>query len=304
MTSSTSSTSSRHLAERRKLQPRVPPSDYGWKLYLLAITLVMVAGFIISYVYPYKPGDNVRYNLGLAGGLMMLSILIYPLRKRVRFMRNWSIPPKYFKWHMIFGVLGPALIMFHSTFDIDSINAGVALASTMLVSGSGIFGRFFYTKIHHGIYGRQTTLDQLQAELDGYGNIKSIFSFAPGIQQKLIEFRDRSLASSRTEKHSYWNFLMMDIRAKLLARKLIIELEDAMYADANEKKWNDAQMKRLDQLFFQNEKFVRSYILTILDLAQFLTYGKLFSFWHDIHVPLVYMLVFTSIWHVVAVHKY
>lgn len=290
--------------ERRKQQPRIPPRDYGWTLYLLLITLMMVAGFKLSLDQWYKPSDKLVYNLGLAGGLMMLSILVYPLRKRIGFMNNWIIIPKWFKWHMVCGVLGPALIMFHSNFSIGSINAGVAMASMLLVSGSGIFGRFFYTKLHHGIYGRQTTLAQLQEELDGYGNVKSILSFAPEIQQKLIEFRDSLLAPPEGGKLGYWNFLMVGIRAKLLTRKLITELEDAMYADSNEKRWNDAQMKRLDQLFFQNEKFVRSYIQTIRDLAQFLTYGRLFSIWYDFHVPMVYILVFSSIWHVVAVHKY
>lgn len=268
------------------------------------ITLLMVAGFKLSLDQWYKPSDKLVYNLGLAGGLMMLSILFYPLRKRVGFMKNWIIIPKWFKWHMVCGVAGPALIVFHSNFSIGSINAGVAMISMLLVSGSGIFGRFFYTKLHHGIYGRQTTLNQLQEELDGYGNVKSIFSFAPEIQQKLIDFRDTSLGPSGAGNVGYRNLLIVGIRAKLLERRLIIKLEGAMYADANEKRWNDAQMKRLDQLFFQNEKFVRSYIVTIRDLAQFLTYGKLFSLWYDFHVPMVYILLFSSIWHVIAVHKY
>lgn len=289
--------------ERRKPQPRIPPRDYGWALFLLMTTLVMVAGFKLSYDHVYKPSDELVYNLGLAGGLMMLSILIYPLRKRIGFMKNWIIIPKWLKWHMVCGVLGPALIMFHSNFTIGSINAGVAMASMFLVSGSGIFGRFFYTKLHHGIYGRQTTLDQLQEELDGYGNVKSILSFAPEIQQQLISFRDGLLAS-KTGKVSYWKFLMVGIRAELLGRKLINELEDAMYGDANDKRWNFAQMKRLHQLFSQNRKFIRSYIRAIRDLAQFLTYGRLFSLWYDVHVPTVYILLFSSIWHVIAVHKY
>jgi hypothetical protein len=289
-------------AERRKPQPRIPPRDYGWSLYLLFVTLVMVAGFKLSLDKWYKPSDELVYNLGLAGGLMMASILVYPLRKRVRFMRNWIIIPKWFRWHMVCGVLGPALIMFHSNFTIGSINAGVAMASMLLVSGSGIFGRFFYTKLHHGIYGRQTTLDQLQEELDGYGNVKSIFSFAPEIQQQLVNFREALLAE--TARVSYWKFLMVSIRAKLLARKLVAELEETMYADANDKRWNFAQMRRLHQLFSQNRKFIRSYIRTIRDLAQFLTYGRLFSLWYDLHVPTVYILLFSSIWHVIAVHKY
>ena len=252
-----------HIATAgRKAQARAkePPKDYGWTLYLIIITLLMIAGFFISNDQLYKPGDKVGYNIGLAGGLMMLTLLIYPLRKRIGFMKNWGILPKWFKWHMVFGVLGPALIMFHSTFLIGSINAGVAMVCMLLVSGSGIFGRFFYTKIHHGLYGRQTSYKQLQEDLDGSGDVKSILSFAPEIQQKLIDFRDRTLKSSRAGKLSAWNFLMLGIRAKLLSRSLIKELEDVMYANANEKQWNDAQMKRLDELFYQNEKFIRSYI--------------------------------------------
>ncbi len=297
-------TASKPFVERRRPPQKKPPKDYGWTLYLIVITLLMAAGYFISYDELYEAGGKLGYNLGLAGGLMMLTLLIYPVRKRIGFMKNWGILPKWFKWHMVFGVLGPALIMFHSTFSIKSVNAGVALTCMLLVSGSGIFGRFFYTKIHHGLYGRNTSFLQLQQELDGSGDVKAIFNFAPEIQNKLIEFRDRAMESAKGRTLSAWRFLMVDIRAKWIARTLIIELEDAMYAHANERQWNDAQMKRLDQLFYHNADFIRSYLTTVRDLAQFSTYEKLFSLWHVFHVPLVYMLVFSSIWHVIAVHRF
>lgn len=299
-----SQTSSPPTVERRKPRIKNQPKEYGWTLYLITITLVMIIGYFVSHGHPFKPGDKVGYNLGLVGGLMMLTLMLYPMRKRLSFMKNWAPLPKWFKWHMVFGILGPALIVLHSTFFIGSINAGVALICMLLVSGSGIFGRFFYTKIHFGLYGRQASLKQLQEDLDGSGDVKSIFSFAPEIQQKLVEFRDYATSSSGKGKLNPWSFLMLGIRAKLLSRKLIRVLEDAMYMDANEKKWNDAQMKRLDELFYQNEKFIRTYINSIRDLAQFSTYEKLFSLWHIFHVPLVYMLVFSAIWHVIAVHMY
>jgi hypothetical protein len=97
---------------------------------------------------------------------------------------------------------------------------------------------------------------------------------------------------------------MVGVRAKLLSRDLTRVLEEAMYADAQQKKWNDVQMKQLDNLFYQNSNFIRSYLANIRDIAQFSTYEKLFSMWHIFHVPLVYMLVFSAIWHVVAVHMY
>jgi hypothetical protein len=292
------------FVERRKPRPKDRPKDYGWTLYLIVVTLLMGAGFFVSYDHLYEPGDDVGYNLGLAGSLMMLSLLVYPLRKRLGFMRNWGVLPRWFQWHMTLGVLGPAVIMFHSTFDIRSVNAGVAMTCMLLVSGSGIFGRFFYTKIHWGLYGRQLSYEQLQGDLEGYGNVKSIFSFAPEIQRKLVEFRDYALPSSKAGRISVWNFFMVDIRAKWFSRALVIELEDAMYASANERQWNDAQMKRLDELFYHNAAFIRSYLVTIRDIAQFSTYERLFAMWRFFHVPLVYPLVFSVIWHIIAVNKY
>lgn len=105
-------------------------------------------------------------------------------------------------------------------------------------------------------------------------------------------------------KFKLFDFLKVGVRAELLAREVVRDLEDAMYMQASDKQWNDAQMKRLDELFYANEKFVRSYLLNVRDLAQLGTYEKLFSLWHIFHVPLVYMLVFSAIWHVIAVHMY
>ncbi|MFZ2162681.1 MAG: hypothetical protein WAW02_10735 [Sideroxyarcus sp.] len=286
-------------AERRKPPVKDQPKDYGWTLYLLVITLLLVSGFFVSYRHLYEPGDDVGYNLGLAGGLLTLSLLIYPLRKYIHFMRNWGKQPKWFWWHMAVGVLGPTLIMFHSTFQIRSVNAGVALVCMMLASGSGIFGRFFYTKVHYGLYGRQISYRQLEQDLIGSEGAKSLLSFAPGIQQRLKDFHDRAIRHT-----GIWNFLTVGIRARLFARSIIRELEDAMYADANEKQWSDIQMKRLDQLFFQNEKTIRAYILAVRDLSQFAIYEILFGWWHIFHVPMVFLVVPSGIWHVIAVHKY
>jgi hypothetical protein len=300
----TTQTAPENQIERRKPGRRKSSKDYGWTLFLIVISVVMIAGYYISQAHFYKPGDNIGYNIGLVGGIMMLTLLIYPVRKRIGFMRNWGLLPKWFKWHMIFGVMGPALIVFHSTFTLRSVNAEVAMVCMLLVSGSGIFGRFFYQKIHNGLYGRNTSFQQLQDELNGSKNVKSVLSFAPEVQKKLEDFHAHAMNLSSKGRISVWNFLTLGLRVQWLTRTLIIDLEDIMYSDANEKQWNDAQMKRLDALFFQNAQFIRTYLTTVRDVAQFSTYEKLFSLWHIFHVPLVYMLVFSSIWHVISVHKY
>lgn len=292
------------LLDRRKQPREKPKRDYGWPMFLIIVTLMMVIGFFVSRDSLYKAGDNVGYNLGLVGGLMMVTLLIYPLRKRWKILNNWWLLPSWFKWHMIFGIVGPLIIVFHTTYSLRSTNATVAFVCMMLVSGSGIFGRFFYTKIHYGLYGRHASLEHMQSTLLGSDNDKSIIGFAPEVQKQLTEFRDSTLDPSKIGKFNPWQFISLSIRIKIFTRAVITELEDAMYADAHLKKWNDAQMKRLDQLFEQNRDFIKNYLGTIEDIAHFKTYEYLFSLWHIFHVPLVFMLVFSGIWHVIAVHKY
>jgi hypothetical protein len=47
-----------------------------------------------------------------------------------------------------------------------------------------------------------------------------------------------------------------------------------------------------------------SYLNAVRDASQFSTYERLFSWWHIFHVPLVYLMVFSALYHVYAVHFY
>ncbi len=300
----TAQTQEAPTVDRRSQARQKPKRDYGWPMFLIVVTVLMIAGYFPSRDHLYKAGDDIGYNLGLAGGIMMVTLLIYPLRKRWKVLRTWWLLPGWFRWHMVFGIAGPAIIVFHTTYVLRSTNATVAFVCMMLVSGSGIFGRFFYTKIHYGLYGRHSTMEQMQGGLLGTEKNQSIINFAPEVQKMLTEYRDMALDPEKVSQVNPWRFVKLSIQAKLLTMKVTEALEDAMYSDAHLKKWNEAQMKRLDQLFFQNRDFIKNYISSIEDIAHFKTYEYLFSLWHIFHVPLVFMLVFSGVWHVIAVHKY
>ena len=283
--------------------------SHGWSWFMLVVTALLIAGYltfsgyiIIPAKYLYKPGDNVGYNLGLVGGSMMLLMLLYSLRKRVKFMKEFSILPKWFRWHIIFGIVGPTLVMFHSTFVIHSFNAGVALICTLLVSGSGIFGRFFYTKVHNGLYGREMMLKKLHDDLSKTGSFKeSITSFAPNIKESIEKFRVRAEGGTG----GFWDSVSIEFQAAFLNRSLVKELRHVMYTQAQEKKWDTWQaINIVDQLYEEYASNIGNYIKAIRDAAQFRTYERFFSLWHIFHIPLVYMLVFSGIYHVIAVHMY
>lgn len=287
--------------------------DHGWAVFISIVAIVTLVAYFVLYPQKlFKPGDDIGYNMGLAGGLMMLTLLLYPLRKRAKFMSNIGLLPTWFRWHMVLGIMGPLTIVLHSTYHVyipfihptGSLNAAIAMICMLLVSGSGTFGRFFYTKIHHGLYGRQATVNELKAALEQSGDMKSTFSFAPEIEKKLDWFRVQTEEKAQAGKLGLVRFIAIGIQTEMLARSLIKELHSVMYTQAREKNFTPAQMTSMEAMFNENKGLIRSYLSAVRDTSQFHTYERLFSYWHVFHIPLVYMMVFSAFYHVYAVHAY
>src|SRR5690348_7291788 len=68
-------------------KPRAPWSAFS--LFLLLMGFVVLSMALAHSRFHYLPGSNFGYNLGLIGGILMLLLLFYPLRKRLTVMRSW-----------------------------------------------------------------------------------------------------------------------------------------------------------------------------------------------------------------------
>jgi hypothetical protein len=287
-----------------------------WLVFVGVVGAITFGGYFVLYPQTlFKPGEklfDLGYNLGLAGGLMMLVLLLYPLRKRFKLFDKLGVLPTWFKWHMVLGILGPLTIIFHSTYHVyipfihptGSPNAAVAMLCMLLVSGSGTFGRFFYTKIHHGLYGRQTTVNELRAELEQSGDVKSLFSFAPVVEKSLEVFRARADEYAKQSGAGFVNFITVGFQTALLSRSLSRELHQIMVAQAVQNNFSAAQFASMEELFRGYQEKISSYLRALRDASQFHTYERMFSWWHIFHIPLVYMMVFSAFYHVYAVHAY
>ena len=64
---------------------------------------------------------------------------------------------------MVLGVVGPILVLFHANFHLGATNSNVALICMLLVAGSGVIGRYIYTRMHAHLDGSEDTLEELQA---------------------------------------------------------------------------------------------------------------------------------------------
>ena len=109
----------------------------------------------------FIPDEGVGYWLGIAGGTTLLFQLAYPLRKRSKSMRRMGSATSWFRLHMILGIVGPILILYHSNFSLGATNSNVALFTLLAVAASGVIGRYFYGRIHRGLYGTHADLTDL-----------------------------------------------------------------------------------------------------------------------------------------------
>ncbi len=250
---------------------------------------------------PYKPGVGVGYYMGLVGGVMMLLMLLYPVRKHMQFARNWGPLRYWFMLHMMFGIGGPILVLFHSTFHVRSLNAGVALTSMLLVAISGVIGRFIYKRIHHGLYGRKSDLEELQKAVDANQNkvskVNTVLMEATGMGEKLKQFRVMAIAQNGTFTVRAWNFMTLGWQRRNLAKHCHQELRRAVDHLANAEGWDKQQQ---EQHFQTASLDVDEYLDAVQQAAQFSSYERLFRLWHILHSPFVWLLGISGIVHVIA----
>ena len=287
-----------HTAERVRERRAVPRR---WLL-IPAVCALVGSAWLLSRYGSYKSGSLLGYNLGLAGGVGLLFILLYPLRKRTRFLTAWGPTKWWFAMHMTCGVLAPFLILLHSKFHIGSVNAGVALISMLLVATSGFVGRFIYVRIHHGLYGTRISLAELQVQVGfNSGEVHSKLSFAPRVEQWLREFEATAVERPKNMVHGMWRFLTLGARARWVRRRCTQEFARAYRIHARAAMWDAAQQQRH---LAGGKALIANFLAGAQRVAQFSRYERMFSLWHVLHVPLVWMMVFSAIAHVVAVHAY
>ncbi|HET7364131.1 MAG TPA: hypothetical protein VFJ70_11240 [Burkholderiales bacterium] len=271
--------------------------------FILIVALVLAAtAWLAGRANLYAPGSDVGYYMGLVGSVMMLLLLLYPLRKRIGFLRRAGELRWWFRMHMFFGIAGPVLVMFHSTLRVGSLNAAVAFYSMVLVASSGVIGRFIYTKIHHGLYGHKATLQERQERLGlTSGAVKSKFHFAPDIEQRLAALEAYATNSGRSEMIGVRRFAAVALRAFVYRRQMLRRVRRLLSAAGAQRGWTRDEVAVRQGVARQR---LDEYLDAVKDVAQFRVYERLFSLWHVLHVPLVYMLVICALVHVVAVHMY
>lgn len=234
------------------------------------------------------PEQGLGYYLGIIGGLSMLALLLYPLRKRRRSLAWMGSVRSWFKIHQFLGLFGPTLVILHSNFGVGSVNGQVALASMLIVAFSGLVGRYLYGRSHHGLLSQHRALNAMASEREGqHEALAPLFENDPALAAK---WQQLQIGPIPLDKGVLPALRLAWAQGRVI-RRLRRALRRALQAQGH------PNMRQIEYL-------LEEYARLVLKMSQFALYERLLSLWHLLHMPLFILLIITATFHVVAVHMY
>jgi hypothetical protein len=246
------------------------------------------------------PETGLGYLLGIVGGSCMILLLIYPARKRLSWLAPIGGIKAWFQIHMVLGIVGPMLVLFHANFRTGSTNSNVALFCMLVVSGSGLVGRYFYSRIHTELYGNQTSLGDLKGQIARMQQVSTALAFVPDFSEQLAA-AEAVMTTRLDNMPAVLRPIVIALRAMTARRRMAAQVRGAALLHARQHGLSTAQMQIASRAA---RELARRHIDLVRRVLELGTYERLFSLWHVLHLPLFFMLLVAGIVHVVAVHLY
>lgn len=282
---------------------------YGARIFGLSVVTALYLGWLNRDFSYLKAESGLGYALGIVGGVMMLLLLLYPARKKWRSLKWLGQIKHWFRIHMLFGILGPVAIVFHANFQLGSLNSNVALYCMLLVAGSGLVGRYFYRKVHNGLYGKKTSLEELKAQsVANKGQLAHELRFSAQMKRRLQVFENAAL---RKDRNLFRSFLhMLFFRVQLLWGHFVLygQVKEEVRMEGERKvdtvlvhHWSHADFRRHVK---DARRYLKTYMATLRRISELHFFERMLSWWHVLHFPLFLAMIVSAIVHTIAVHMY
>jgi len=269
--------------------------------YLCAGAAIYV-GWVLSDQHLIDAADGAGYWLGIVGASMMVLLLLYPLRKRARWLRNAGPVRHWFRVHMILGILGPLLVLIHSNFTLGSVNSRVALICTLVVAGSGIIGRYLYAKTHNGLYGQKLTMESMRDEVArSRARSAAMTGIIGTIDEALTSLESRTMSADPRLLPAIALAFRVTVEIFLLRFRIRRMIQSNLNEFAATSSVIEHNRKRLLRTTFH---YLDRRLSVLRKFAQLRACERLFSLWHLIHYPLFMVLFVAALVHVIAVNMY
>lgn len=241
-------------------------------------------GYLESYSIVYEPSKGVWIDLGWTGSFMMMFMMLYSVRKRVSFLRNFG-SLKYWLWgHMFLGIMGPVLVTFHTTFKFGGIIA-TSFWCMIVTMVFGILGRYIYVQIPRSISGTELQvsdidegLQSLDSALDEHLGRKSTIGL-----MSLIDSGTENL-ESLSPLSALFFMISMDLKNRLRMRTIRKKLKTGFGLKRSARKSVISRIRERNLLLRKKRLLATSH--------------KLLHYWHVLHIPLAIVMFIIMFIHI------
>jgi hypothetical protein len=110
-----------------------------------------------------KPSGVVGQGFGIAGLTLFLFMWLYPLRKKLRWLGFTGSVGSWMRIHTVIGLALPILVAVHAAWRFQGL-IGLGYWAMLLVSLSGLVGRYLYVRIPRSRNGLELTRDEVAGQ--------------------------------------------------------------------------------------------------------------------------------------------
>ena len=268
----------------------------------IVVLLVLGFGWLQRAQRPLQADTGLGYLLGILALCCMLLLLLYPLRKRLKFLAFMGPVRLWFSRHQQLGLLATLLALFHCNFQLGSLNSQIALFSTLLIASSGLVGRFLHRRLKGQLNGRRTDLRSVRRALaaERFPSNRSLRCL-PLLKARVHRFDEQLLMGEQSLISCLRQAWSIRSRAQREKRVLMHFFRQQLEREALRLPALKAHEERLAWAL---DRYLFTHMQRMVLIAQLTAYERLFGLWHRVHLPFFVLLFFSVILHVYAVHAY
>jgi len=261
-----------HRATRRR---RSPTRSAGVPLVALASAVALAIGWQLREERYLTPEEGVGYGLGVAGLGAMLLLLLYSLRKRTR-RAQWGRMSAWLDFHIFTGLVGPYLVLLHSSWKFNGL-AGIVMLLTVVIVASGFIGRYIYTAVPRTADGAEVEAGLLRQQIAQLDNqLQDLLVDSPestrSVLQRLTHPREGDGSSVSMVLGRAWSDIRFRREWKRLRSQVDAETRD-----------------RLDDL----SRLIQRRRVLDRQVSSLATARRMLALWHAVHIP-IGMVLFTA----------
>jgi hypothetical protein len=242
----------------------------------------------------FRPAGTTGIRLGLLAVLLFVAIYLYPLRKKLKFLRFLGSTKHILDFHIVMGLAAAPLVALHSAFKFRGM-AGMAFWIMLAVVASGIVGRYLYAQIPRTRKDTEFSLvelEQMRIELSAQLEDQDIVTLPEW--ERLNNPFHRSTARQMPLLSALFHMLTLDIRRPFQVaalRRANLGFGDRLITLGGFFHSRHEDLERTIALA-RKQSWLSAKIF-FLDRA-----AKIFQLWHVIHRPFSYAFLVLAMLHI------